>query len=120
MKLGKIGAGDMSNKTIFNKACDLFNQQDWTTLGTLLDDNVECHYLNPATPPTFTKTDFIYHQTHPAQIETFNPQNQWWNDDDTVVTGIGKWTDQNSVAFPVLFKFKFKDGLISYMWGRAL
>ncbi len=26
----------MSNKTIFNKACDLFNQQDWTTLESCL------------------------------------------------------------------------------------
>jgi hypothetical protein len=109
-----------SNKTIFNNACDLFNQQDYVTLATLLDDYVECHYLNPATPPTFTKKDFIDHQTQLAQIETFNPRNQWWNNNDTVVTGIGWWTDQNDPTVPVLFKFKFKGWLISYMWGRVL
>jgi hypothetical protein len=109
----------MSNKTIFNNACDLFNLQDYVNLPTLLDNNVECHYLNPATPPTFTRQAFIFHQNNPLQIETFNPQNQWWYNNDTVVAGIGEWIDQNAAAVRVLFKFKFQGGLISYMWGRA-
>src|SRR5262245_13721227 len=100
----------MSNKATFNEACDLFNNQDWNNLKTKLDVNVQCFYLNAATAPTNTRDLFIAHQTNKVQKETFNPQNQWWNANDTVVSGVGIWNDQGGPSVPVLYKFKFTNG----------
>jgi hypothetical protein len=108
----------MSNKSAFNEACDLFNKRDWN-LANKLDQNVECHYLNPSTATTYTRQDFIDHQTSKPQTETFDPKNQGWNDDDSVVTGTGNWTDDGTTAH-IVFKFTFKNGLINYMWGAII
>jgi hypothetical protein len=104
--------GWMSNKSTFKEACDLFNKQDWDDLVNKLDLYIECHYLNPSTAPTYTRRGFIKHQKDNPQKERFDPdpKNQWWNHDQSVVAGIGTWTDDGTKA----------NGLINYMWGDIL
>jgi hypothetical protein len=107
-----------SNKLTFTRACALFNNRQWDALSPLLDDKVQCFYLNRKTKPTYTKADFLKHQKEKPQNENFAPHVQYWNDNDTAVTGFGTWTDDDGDSAPIAFFFRFKKGLIDYMWGN--